>query len=127
VLCTLLPGIGALIGLCFWEYWVPEFPLLPHELFNRKAIVMAFVVASIVGAFYFSLTNFGPIYFSSVYATDPVTIGLRNIPFPTLTLFGAIGGNFLISRFPRQIPYIMAGFSGLMSKLVYSKLEKGHY
>lgn len=84
---------------------------------RRRAIPIAFIVAFVAGMFYYSLTNFGPIFFSNVYATDATTIGLRNIPFPTLVLVGAISGNFMISRFPRQVAYIMAGYSALMSTL----------
>lgn len=115
VLCLLLFGIAAIAAFVIYELFVPAYPLLPRELLRRKTIPVAFVVAFVSGMYYYGLTNFGPIYFSNVYASDPLTIGLRNTPFPTMVLAGAITGNFLISRFPRHIAYIMAGYSALTS------------
>ena len=79
--------------------------------------MMAFVVSFVAGMNFFSLTNFLPTYFSSVYGADPVTVGIRNIGFPTGAIIGAVLGNMGVSRFPRHVRWILVIGSCGMGKI----------
>lgn len=77
---------------------------------------MGLIVCFVGGMFFYSISNFGPIYFSRVYDTKPITIGVRSTIFQICDLSGAIILNFLISRFPRYIPMIIGASCALTSK-----------
>jgi MFS family permease len=116
VLCNLLIGIGLLVAFVAYEILVPAYPLLPGEIFRQRVIQMAFIIAFAAGMFYYSLTNFGPTYFSNVYNTDAITIGVRNIGFPTAVVVGAVFANALLSIFPHHISAMISTSCCLMSE-----------
>ncbi|KAF2468594.1 putative major facilitator superfamily transporter [Lindgomyces ingoldianus] len=123
VLCTLLIGL-ALIGVWVsYEWKGARHPMVPGELFKGQRIVgLAYVIAFAAGMNFFSILNFFPITFSSVYDPTPVQIGLKGLPPAFATTFGAIGFNAALSTFPsrsREILlvalFIMTAFGGSLA------------
>lgn len=106
-----------------YEWKFARHPMVPGELFKGQRIVgLAYVIAFAAGMNFFSILNFFPITFSSVYDADPVQIGLKGIPPAFTTTFGAIGFNAALSTFPsrsREIlllaVLLMTGFAGSLA------------
>ncbi|KAH0829251.1 putative major facilitator superfamily transporter [Fonsecaea pedrosoi] len=83
VLAPLITGIFALVAFVVWEMRFAKVPIAPPELFRRRVIRMAFIISFIAGMNFYSLTNFAPTYFSSVYPADPILVGGRGAGFVT--------------------------------------------
>jgi hypothetical protein len=97
--------------------------MIPGELFKGQRIVgLAYIVAFAAGMNFFSILNFFPITFTSVYDPDPVQIGLRAMPPAFTTAIGAILFNAALSVFPghaREVLLVavllMTGFAGSLA------------
>lgn len=97
--------------------------MIPHELFaGQRIVALAYVIAFAAGMNFFSILNFFPVTFSSVYEPIPVQIGLKGLPVAITTTLGAIGFNAALSAFPsrnREILFIallfMTGFGGSLA------------
>lgn len=97
--------------------------MIPHELFQGQRIVaLAYAIAFAAGMNFFSILNFFPVVFSSVYDPVPVQIGLKGLGPAFATTVGAIGFNAALSTFParsREILLIallfMTGFAGSLA------------
>ncbi|OCL05057.1 MFS general substrate transporter [Glonium stellatum] len=79
VLCTLLIGTILMIA------W--------------RIIALAYIIAFAAGMNFFSLLNFFPVTFSTIYDADPVQIGLKGLSPALSTTFGAILFNSMLSAF----------------------------
>ncbi|KAG9193890.1 hypothetical protein G6011_03925 [Alternaria panax] len=118
-----------LIGLLLIATWVvyeakfAACPMIPSALFSGQHIVaLAYIVAFSAGMNFFSILNFFPITFASVYTPVPVSIGLRGLGPALTTAMGAIFFNAALSRFPghtREVLLlavgIMTGFAGALA------------
>ncbi|KAG9202805.1 hypothetical protein G6514_004059 [Epicoccum nigrum] len=101
VICTLLFGLALIAAWVVWEWKFAAYPMVPGELFKGQRIVgLAYVVAFAAGMNFFSILNFFPVVFTSVYEPDPVRIGLRAIGPAFTTAIGAILFNAALSVFP---------------------------
>lgn len=75
--------------------------MVPGALFKGQRIVtLAYIVAFTAGMNFFSILNFFPIVFSSVYEPVPVKIGLRGLGPALTTAVGAVLFNAALSVFP---------------------------
>ncbi|KAH9864334.1 hypothetical protein J1614_010268 [Plenodomus biglobosus] len=103
VLGTMLTGLALIIGWIVWEAKFARHPMIPRELFKGQRIVgLAYVVAFTAGMNFFSILNFFPITFTSVYDPVPIRIGLRGLGPGLCTALGAIGFNAALSKFPNH-------------------------
>ncbi|KAF3044451.1 hypothetical protein E8E12_010792 [Didymella heteroderae] len=101
ILCTLLFGLALIAAWIVWEWKFAPYPMVPGELFKGQRIVgLAYVVAFAAGMNFFSILNFFPITFTSVYDPDPIKIGLRAMGPAFTTAIGAILFNAALSVFP---------------------------
>ena len=116
VLAPLIIGIMILAGFVFWEMRVAKVPIAPKALFQRRVVRMAFIISLIAGMNFYSLINFAPLFFSNVYPADPVLVGARSTGMPTATIFGAVFGNWFVSRFPKYARWSVAASCGFMSE-----------
>jgi MFS family permease len=97
--------------------------MIPSELFRGQRIVgLAYAIAFAAGMNFFSVLNFFPITFSTVYDPDPVQIGLKGIGPAISTTIGAIFFNAMLSKLPsrsREILMvalvIMTAFGGALA------------
>ncbi|KAF7679895.1 mfs general substrate transporter [Alternaria burnsii] len=123
VLCTMLIGLALIAAWVVYEAKYAPYPMVPGELFSGQRIVaLAYIVAFSAGMNFFSILNFFPITFSSVYTPVPVSIGLRGLGPALTTAVGAIFFNAALSRFPghtREVLLlavsIMTGFAGALA------------
>ncbi|KAF2706441.1 MFS general substrate transporter [Pleomassaria siparia CBS 279.74] len=97
VMCTLLIGL-ALIGVWIvWESTFAKHPMVPGELFKGQRIVgLAYFIAFAAGMNFFSLLNFFPVTFSSVY--EPIPVQIVPIYIVKGERSALLGGKVFISR-----------------------------
>lgn len=66
---------------------------------GRKAVTMSFAVAFVGGMNFYSLINFFPLSFGTVFSPDPVQIGLKGLGYGISVTAGAFFFNFLMGSF----------------------------
>ena len=76
---------------------------------------LAFLVAFIAGFDFYSLINFFPVSFSTVWSPDPVQVGLKGLGYGISTTVGAVFWNAMLST-KLEAKYILLISSVLMSK-----------
>jgi hypothetical protein len=119
----MLVGLALIAAWVVYEWKFARYPMVPGELFKGQRIVgLAYVVAFAAGMNFFSILNFFPVTFTSVYDPVPVKIGLRGIGPALSTAVGAIGFNAALSGFPghtREVLLlavsIMTSFAGALA------------
>lgn len=116
VLPQLILGILLIVAWVVWEGKFAPFPMIPRELYQGQRIVaLAFLVAFIAGFDFYSVINFFPISFSTLWSPDPVQVGLKGLGYGVSTTVGAVFWNYLLStRMPAK--YILIISATLMSK-----------
>lgn len=123
VLGTMLVGLALIAAWVVYEWKFARHPMVPGELFKGQRIVgLAYVIAFAAGMNFFSILNFFPVTFTSVYDPDPVKIGVRGLGPAFTTAIGAIGFNAALSAFPsrtREVLLVavlmMTGFAGALA------------
>ncbi|KAI4944058.1 hypothetical protein J4E91_008913 [Alternaria rosae] len=116
VLCTMLIGLFLIAAWVLYEAKFAAYPMVPAALFSGQRIVgLAYVVAFSAGMNFFSILNFFPITFSSVYTPVPVSIGLRGLGPALTTAVGAIFFNAALSRFPGHTREVLLVAVGIMT------------
>ncbi|ORX96497.1 fungal trichothecene efflux pump [Clohesyomyces aquaticus] len=123
VMCTLIIGLALIVAWVLYEWKGARHPMVPGELFKGQRIVgLAYVIAFAAGMNFFSILNFFPVTFTSVYDPIPVQIGLKGLGPAFTTTIGAIGFNALLSTYPgrsREILLVallfMTGFGGSLA------------
>lgn len=116
VLVQLLIGLLLIVAFVLWEWKFAKYPMIPRELYQGQTVIAkAFLVAFIGGAEFYSLINFFPMSFSTVFDPDPIQVGLKGIGYGLSTIIGAALANSLLST---KIPakYILLVGAVLMSK-----------
>ena len=116
VLSPFICGVFILAGFVVWEIRYAKVPIAPRELFRRRVTRMAFIISFVAGMNFYSLTNFAPTYFSNVYPVNPILVGARAAGMPTATIFGAVFGNWFLSRSPRYARWSVTASCAFMSK-----------
>lgn len=116
VLCTLLTGLLLIISFVLWEWKGAKVPIVPKALFADQSIVgMAFVVAFVAGMYYFSLINFFPVVYESVYDPDPIQVGLKGLAPGLSVTFGAVIVNSALSLWKGHNRELLLGSAIIMS------------
>ena len=91
--------------------------MIPRELFAGQHIVgMAFLVAFVAGMYYYSLINFFPIVYESVYNPNPVQVGLKGLGPGFSVTFGAVLVNSALSLWKGHNRELLLGSAIMMSK-----------
>ncbi|EXJ75432.1 uncharacterized protein A1O5_02128 [Cladophialophora psammophila CBS 110553] len=98
VLCTLLIGIALIVAFVLWEWKGAKYPMVPRELFaGQRVVALAYSIAFIGGMSFYSLLNFYPLLYSTIYNPAPIKVGVKALGVSLCTTFGAIVGNLLLS------------------------------
>ncbi|CAK7200330.1 hypothetical protein SEUCBS139899_003021 [Sporothrix eucalyptigena] len=122
VLSQLIIGLVMIIAWIAWEWKFAKWPMVPRQLFQGQyAVGLSFFVAFVAGINFYSLINFFPLTFSTVYNPDPVQIGLKGLGYGISVTSGAMFFNALLSvkslhcRWPIAIASaIMTVFGGAL-------------
>jgi hypothetical protein len=108
VLCTLLIGFATVAAWITWEWKGAKHPMVPMELFKGQSVVaLAYSVAAVAGANFFSTLNFWPLMISNVWNADPVHVGLRGLAPGLSVTIGAIFFNSMLSTWKGGSKWIL--------------------
>ncbi|KAG4441501.1 hypothetical protein IFR05_003028 [Cadophora sp. M221] len=100
VLAQLIIGILLIITFIIWEWKGAKVPMVPRELFQgQQTIGVTFLLLFVAGMNFYSLINFFPLTFSTVYAPDPVQVGLKGLGYGISVTAGATIVNWALSIF----------------------------
>lgn len=116
VLAQLIIGIGLVLAWIIWEWKFAKYPMVPRELFSGQRIVgLAFFIAFVAGMNFYSLINFFPLSFGTVYDPDPIQVGLKGLGYGISTTVGAVFFNALLST-KIEARYVLGVAATMMSK-----------
>ncbi|SMQ47638.1 unnamed protein product [Zymoseptoria tritici ST99CH_3D7] len=119
VLATLIIGIFLIIGFCVWEWKFAKTPMIPRELFSGQRIVaITFAISFISGMNFYSLINFFPATFSSLYNPDPIQVGLKGLGYGISVTAGAASVNALMTYLPKYNRELLLGSCVLMTAFI---------
>ena len=119
VLSTLLIGIALIIAFVFWEWKGAKFPMVPRDIFQGQRIVaLAFFIAFVSGMDFYSILNFFPLTYSTLYEPVPLQIGLKGLGQGAGTVLGATMMNALLSVFKNHNREILFISCAIMSKFI---------
>lgn len=123
VLCTLLIGFALIVGFVVWEWKGAKYPMVPRELFaGQRVVALAYGVAFIGGASFYSLLNMYPLTFSTVYDPAPVKVGTKAVGVAVCNIAGAVFFNAMLSVTKGHAREILFIASAIMSKSVLIQL-----
>lgn len=98
VLSTLIIGLVLIFSFVVWEAKFATHPMVPGRIFRGQRIMgVAFATAFVAGMNFYSLLNFFPLTFSSVFNPDPVQVGLKALGYGFSVTIGASVGNAMLS------------------------------
>ena len=123
VLCTLLIGLGMIAAFVVWEWKGAEYPIVPRELFaGQRITAVAFLISFVAGMNLYSLLNFLPLEFSSVFPQEPVQVGLKGLGPALSIVIGVVLVNTALSclkSYNRELilisTIIMTAFGGALA------------
>ena len=98
VMAQLIIGLLLVGAWVIWEYKFAKFPMIPKEIFaGQRVVALVFFVAFVAGINFYSLLNFYPLSFATVYNPDPIQIGLKGLGYGISVTAGAVFFNALLS------------------------------
>jgi EmrB/QacA subfamily drug resistance transporter len=101
-------ALSALVGFIARERRAPD-PVLPLELFARRAFAAAGLSGFTIGMSMFGAITFLPLYLQVVDGASATVAGLRMLPFVLGSLIASAISGRLISSSRRYKPYPLAG------------------
>ncbi|KAK5048186.1 hypothetical protein LTR84_005856 [Exophiala bonariae] len=115
VLTQLIIGIISLGGWIVWEWKYAQYPMVPKQIFQgQRVVALAFFIAFVGGINFYSLINFYPLSFATMYNPDPIQIGLKGLGYGISVTVGAMFFNALIST-SIEVKWILLASATLMT------------
>lgn len=116
-----------IVAFFFWEWRGAKYPMVPRELFSgQRVVALAYGVAFIGGASFYSLLNMYPLTFSTVYSPDPVSVGTKAVGVAICNVAGAVFFNSMLSITNGRAREILFTASVIMSKSTRPYLIMSH-
>ena len=117
VLTPLIIGILLIIAFLIWSWKFAQRPLIPREIFQgQRHVGMSFFAAFVCGIDFYSLINFFPLTFKTVFTPKPVLIGLRGLGYGISVTAGAAFFNFMLTVFKHNNREVLIVSAVIMSK-----------
>jgi hypothetical protein len=103
VLAPLLIGLLLVVAFAIWEWKLASQPLIPKEIFRgQRAVAMCFTAAFVGGMNFYSLLNFFPGTYTTVYVNSPIHVGFYGFGWGFSVAGGAAFWNFMLSIFKKH-------------------------
>lgn len=103
MLAPLVIGIVCILAFLLWSWKFAQAPLIPREIFQgQRAVGMSFFAAFVGGMDFYSLINFFPLTFETVFTPTPVLVGIRGLGYGISVTAGAVFFNFMLTVFPKH-------------------------
>lgn len=116
ILAQLIIGLVLIGAWIVWEYKFARFPMVPKEIFAGQRVVgLVFFVAFVAGINFYSLLNFYPLSFATMYNPDPIQVGLKGLGYGISVTAGAVFFNALLST-SIEAKWILLVSAVIMSK-----------
>lgn len=116
VLTQLVLGLVLVAGWAVWEWKFAKYPMVPKQIFQGQRVVgLVFFAAFVAGINFYSLINFYPLSFATMYDPDPIQIGLKGLGYGISVTAGAVFFNALLST-RIEAKWILLVATTLMSK-----------
>jgi len=123
----LIVGILLIIAFIAWEWKGAKRPIIPREIFTgQRAVGVSFFAAFVGGMNFYSLLNFYPLTFSSVYTPTPVAVGLKGLGYGFSVTLGAVFFNFMLSVFKKHNREVLTIAAVIMSKCPKPSFSLSH-
>ncbi|KIW87484.1 uncharacterized protein Z519_11807 [Cladophialophora bantiana CBS 173.52] len=98
VLCMLFIGAALIAGFVMWEWKGAKYPMVPRDLFvGQRVVAIALAVAFVSGMNFYSMINFAPLTYSTVYNPDPIQVGVKGLGYSIAITVGATVMNALLT------------------------------
>ncbi|KIW63894.1 hypothetical protein PV04_08862 [Phialophora macrospora] len=98
VICMLVIGAALIAGFAVWEWKGAKYPMVPKELFaGQRVVAIALVVAFVSGMNFYSMINFAPLTYGTVYEPDPIQVGVKGLGYSIAITVGATVMNALLT------------------------------
>ena len=98
VLTQLIFGLILIAAWIVWEVSFAKYPMIPKEIFQgQRVVALSFFVAFVAGINFYSLLNFYPLSFATMYDPDPIQVGLKGLGYGISVTAGAVFFNALLS------------------------------
>lgn len=119
VLAQLILGLLLIAAWVIWEWKFAKYPMVPKQIFQgQRVVALVFFVAFVAGINFYSLINFYPLSFATMYNPDPIQIGLKGLGYGISVTAGAVFFNALLST-SIEAKWILLTSATLMSKFVH--------
>lgn len=106
-----------MFAFVLWEWKGAKYPMVPKELITDNNIIWrAFVVAFVAGMNLYSLLNFFPLTFTTLFNPDPIQVGLKGLGYGISVTAGAVLVNALLSVLKGHNRELLVFSTVLMSK-----------
>lgn len=107
-----------------WEWKYAKQPLVPREIFRgQRAVGATFLAAFIAGMNFYSLLNFFPLTYQTVYTPTPIRVGLFGLGYGFSVAGGAAFWNFMLTVFKNHNREVLIVCAVMMSKFASSSTE----
>ncbi|OAL21416.1 hypothetical protein AYO20_11381 [Fonsecaea nubica] len=98
VLCMLFIGAALIFGFVMWEWKGATYPMVPRDLFaGQRVVAIALAVAFVSGMNFYSMINFAPLTYGTVYDPDPIKVGVKGLGYSIAITVGASVMNALLT------------------------------
>ncbi|KIW21582.1 hypothetical protein PV08_02162 [Exophiala spinifera] len=90
VLCMLFIGAALIAAFVVWEWKGAKYPMVPRDLFaGQRVVAIALAVAFVSGMNFYSMINFAPLTYSTVFDPDPIQVGVKGLGYSIAITVGA--------------------------------------
>ncbi|KAK3843550.1 MAG: major facilitator superfamily domain-containing protein [Linnemannia gamsii] len=103
-------GAAIILIFCLIEWKQAAEPIIPFRLFKTRTNIAVFASSFFLGAGFFIVMFYMPLYFQIVRQRSATAAGLEMLPVVAGLLFSSIFSGFMISKYGQYRPFIWVGF-----------------
>ncbi|KAJ8069761.1 hypothetical protein OCU04_000180 [Sclerotinia nivalis] len=108
VIALLVVFAVALIGFIVLQVFIGDDATLPARIISQRSIAFASLFSFCLGASFFIVTYYMPIWFQAIKGVQPVTSGIDFLPFILPEITGVMLSGGLVSAFGYANPFFIA-------------------
>ncbi|KAF7327302.1 Efflux pump FUS6 [Mycena kentingensis (nom. inval.)] len=123
VVAPLTVGCLVAVAFIFWEWKIPEFPVIPIYIFKQRIVVGAGITQTINGFLTVVQVFYLPTFYQLAYGYSPVKSGLMVLPLTLVQTLMSTASGLVVTATGRYRELILSGWAiwavglGLMATL----------
>ncbi|KAG0281874.1 hypothetical protein BGZ95_007932 [Linnemannia exigua] len=110
IIGLLCAGAAIILIFCLIEWKQAAEPIIPFRLFKTRTNVAVLASSFFLGAGFFIVMFYMPLYFQIVRQRSATAAGLEMLPIVAGLLFASIFSGFMVSKYGQYRPFIWVGF-----------------